>query len=110
MSAQLSIKSCIFTAVLMSGFFFTADSEAQIKFRKCPAFYLRTETGDIINPVTGQNADKVMSTRATCGAAGCHDYDKITKGYHFQQGWDRISDSFSKDKPWILSDGMMGKM
>ena len=36
-------------------------------------------------------------------------YEKITKGYHFQQGWDRISDNFNENKPWILSDGMMGK-
>ena len=56
------------------------------------------------------------------GCGGCHPggggleydrdgkrYDAITKGYHFQQGWDRIKDDFSKQKPWVLSDGMMGK-
>lgn len=73
----------------------------------CGPIYLRTAEGDIINPITGINAGEPFSTRKTCGA--CHDYDTITKGYHFQQGWDRIRDDFDDDKPWILSDGMMGK-
>ncbi|HOP46265.1 MAG TPA: hypothetical protein PK874_01270 [Desulfobacteraceae bacterium] len=77
------------------------------KVRTCPPFYLKNDSGEIINPIKGQNADQPYSTRQTCGA--CHDYDKITKGYHFQQGWDRIRDDFNKEKPWVLSDGMMGK-
>ena len=77
------------------------------KTRTCPPFYLRNDAGEIINPLTDQNADQPYSTRQTCNT--CHDYDKITKGYHFQQGWDRIRDDFSKEKPWMLSDGMMGK-
>ncbi len=95
---------------IIAGVFYFSDLSAQIKFRECPPFHLRTETGEIINPISGLNAGKVMSTRKTCGAKGCHNYDEITKGYHFQQGWDKISDTFSKDKPWVLSDGMMGKM
>lgn len=75
----------------------------------CPPFYLRAQDGSVINPVTGENADKPVSTRQTCGAQGCHDYDTVTKGYHFQQGWDVIRDDYSKDKPWVLSPGMMGK-
>jgi len=75
----------------------------------CPPFFLRAEDGSVINPVTGENADKPVSTRQTCGAQGCHDYAAITKGYHFQQGWDVVKDDFSKDKPWVLSPGMMGK-
>lgn len=73
----------------------------------CIAFYLRNDDGKIINPLTGENAGQPYSTRQTCGP--CHDYDKITKGYHFQQGWDRIRDDFSTKKPWFLSDGMLGK-
>ncbi|GBC60316.1 hypothetical protein DENIS_1267 [Desulfonema ishimotonii] len=69
--------------------------------------YLRTQEGKIINPVSGENADRPYSTRQTCGK--CHDYNMITKGYHFQQGWDRIRDDFDKEMPWVLSDGMMGK-
>jgi hypothetical protein len=70
---------------------------------------LRDESGNIINPLKNRNANKPFSPKQTCGA--CHDYEKITQGYHFQQGWDRISDEFGvkMGKPWVLSDGMMGK-
>ncbi len=104
------MKAFMLMVFAMPVFILTADATAQVRFRKCPPFHLRTETGAIINPITGQNANQPFSTRKTCGAKGCHDYDKITKGYHFQQGWDKISDKFSSKKPWVLSDGMMGKM
>lgn len=81
---------------------------AGAKQRACVPFHLKTEDGKIINPLTGENADQPYSPRQTCGA--CHNYDQITKGFHFQQGWDKIKDAFNKDKPWVLSDGMMGKM
>ncbi|GFK92411.1 hypothetical protein NNJEOMEG_00236 [Fundidesulfovibrio magnetotacticus] len=96
----------ILAAVLMLLAFTQA---AQARSKACPPFFLRAEDGAVINPVTGQNADKPVSTRQTCGAQGCHDYAAITKGYHFQQGWDQIRDDYSKDKPWVLSPGMMGK-
>lgn len=82
-------------------------SESYARDRACVPFFLRTEDGKIINPLTGENADQPYSPRQTCGA--CHNYDEITKGYHFQQGWDRIKDNFDPKKPWVLSDGMMGK-
>jgi hypothetical protein len=53
------------------------------------------------------------SPKKTCG--GCHDYERITNGYHFQQGRtdkDRkivISDTFDQKYPWNLSYGMYGK-
>jgi hypothetical protein len=53
------------------------------------------------------------SPRKTCG--GCHDYDQITNGYHFQQGrTDRagkivIRDNFDPKHPWNLSSGMYGR-
>lgn len=72
-------------------------------------FHLLTEDGKIINPLTGENADQPYSPRQTCGVGNCHNYGQITKGYHFQQGWDRIKDDFNNKKPWVLSDGMMGK-
>ncbi len=78
------------------------------KMRGCVPFHLKTDDGKIINPLTGENADQPYSPRQTCGA--CHNYGEITKGYHFQQGWDKIKDNYSKDKPWVLSDGMLGKM
>ncbi len=50
----------------------------------CPPFHLRDEQGNIIDPVKGENADKPYSPKQTCGA--CHNYDKITEGFHFTQG------------------------
>lgn len=53
------------------------------------------------------------SPKKTCGS--CHDYDRITNGYHFQQGRTDgarkiiISDTFDKKFPWNLSSGMYGK-
>lgn len=50
----------------------------------CPPFHLRDQDGKVINPVKDENTDKPYSPKMTCGA--CHDYEKITKGYHFTQG------------------------
>ena len=53
------------------------------------------------------------SPRKTCG--GCHDYDQITNGYHFQQGRTdgagkiAIRDTFDPKYPWNLSSGMYGR-
>ena len=95
------------TALLLIILLFVSSLPAAAKIRTCGPIYLRDAEGGIINPLTGENADKPFSTRQTCGA--CHDYERITSGYHFQQGWDRVRDDFSRDQPWVLSDGMMGK-
>jgi len=53
------------------------------------------------------------SPKKTCG--DCHDYFRITDGYHFQQGRTDgkgnivISDMFNPNFPWNLSSGMFGK-
>ncbi|MFB3886191.1 MAG: hypothetical protein ACE144_13265 [Thermodesulfobacteriota bacterium] len=53
------------------------------------------------------------SPKKTCGT--CHDYNRITNGYHFQQGRTDgarkivISDTFDAKFPWNLSSGMYGK-
>ena len=62
-----------------------------------------------INPMTGENAGVPFSPKNTCGT--CHDYETITSSYHFQMGWDKISDDFGKERgrPWDLSDGFMGR-
>jgi hypothetical protein len=52
----------------------------------CPPFPLRDAAGNFINPVNGTNAEVLYSPKQTCGAKGCHDYDKITQGFHFTQG------------------------
>jgi len=74
-----------------------------------PNVTLLDEDGNIINPLTGENASAPFSTEQTCGL--CHDYDTITKGYHFQMGWDVISDSYGAERgqPWSLSNGFLGR-
>jgi len=73
----------------------------------CPPFYLRDEQGRIINPLKGINADVPYSPEKTCGQ--CHDYNKITKGYHFQLGRDeKITETFSEIYPWTTSYGQYG--
>ena len=53
------------------------------------------------------------SPKRTCGA--CHDYEQVTRGYHFQLGRTDgtgkivIRDSFDPKHPWNLSSGMYGK-
>ncbi len=53
------------------------------------------------------------SPKRTCGA--CHDYDRITNGYHFQQGRTDgtrkivVGDTFDSKFSWNLSSGMYGK-
>lgn len=93
---------------VMAGWLLLFPAATPAKVRACVPFHLKTGDGKIINPLTGENADQPYSSRQTCGS--CHNYDQITKGYHFQQGWDRIKDNFNPDKPWVLSDGMLGKM
>lgn len=53
------------------------------------------------------------SPKRTCGS--CHDYEQITRGYHFQQGRAdesgkiAIRDAYNPKHPWNLSAGMYGK-
>ncbi len=53
------------------------------------------------------------SPKKTCGP--CHDYDRITNGYHFQQGRTDgtkkivIRDTFDPKFSWNLSSGMYGR-
>jgi hypothetical protein len=74
----------------------------------CPPFFLRTDTNQIINPISGENAHQPYSTRQTCGA--CHDVEKIGQGYHFIMDWDKADDHRFKDKktPWLVSTGLTG--
>ena len=66
---------------------------------------LKNELGEPIRP--DRNPTEPYSPRQTCG--GCHGYAIITSGYHFQQGFDQMSDRFDAKKPWVLSPGMYGK-
>jgi len=83
------------------------DRELITKSGVCPPFYLYDEDGNIIDPVKGINADKPYSPKQTCGK--CHDYEKITRGFHFQQGKDEIpSETFSECYQWVSSLGNYG--
>jgi len=73
----------------------------------CPPFNLRDERGQIIDPRHGINANAPYSPKQTCGA--CHDYSKITQGYHFQQGrGEKPSAEMAQRYPWISSPGNYG--
>ena len=75
----------------------------------CPPFFIRDEKGVPINPVKGENAEVPYSPKQTCGTVGCHDYEKITRGYHFQQGKDeKPSREITKLYQWVLSPGQYG--
>ena len=75
----------------------------------CPPFPLRDEAGQIINPVNGINADKPYSPKQTCGASGCHDYTKITEGFHFTQGkGEPIPEEHARRYAWVTSPGNYG--
>ena len=73
----------------------------------CPPFFLLTETGDTINPITGLNTDKPYSPKQTCGK--CHDYELITQGFHFQQGMDEEPLAIQAERmQWVTSPGNYG--
>ena len=68
---------------------------------------LRARNGAALNPGI---AVVPYSPRRTCGA--CHDYEKITEGFHFDQGQSVMRDDFAQgtDLPdYVLSDGMFGR-
>ena len=67
--------------------------------------WLKNELGARVTPQ--ENRSDPYSPKRTCGS--CHGYATITKGYHFQQGFDAMSDRYDKDKPWVLSPGMYGR-
>ena len=73
----------------------------------CPPFHLLDEKGEIINPITEKNAYEPYSPRKTCGA--CHDYEKITKGYHFTQGaGENPTQNQAERNQWASTPGNYG--
>jgi hypothetical protein len=70
----------------------------------CPPFHLRDEQGATIDPVAGVNAKVRYSPRQTCGATGCHDYERITRGYHFTQGQGEAPTHGTAEVPSCLAD------
>lgn len=73
----------------------------------CPPFKLRDEQGQIIDPVRNVNAAAPYSPKQTCGA--CHDYAKITEGFHFTQGkGEAMPTAFARRYAWTSSPGNYG--
>ncbi|MFO7722454.1 MAG: multiheme c-type cytochrome [Bacteroidales bacterium] len=73
----------------------------------CPPFHLYDEDGNLIDPVNGINDDKPYSPRQTCGK--CHDYEKITGGFHFQQGKDEMATgTYAERYQWVSHPGNYG--
>jgi hypothetical protein len=75
----------------------------------CPPYKLKDEQGNVIDPVRGLNASAAYSPKQTCGAAGCHDYGKITEGFHFQQGKGEAVPALMAERyQWVSSPGNYG--
>jgi len=75
----------------------------------CPPFPLRDEQGQVIDPVKGVNDTVPYSPRQTCGTSGCHDYNKITEGFHFTQGkGEKAPDAMAARYNWVTSPGNYG--
>lgn len=106
----------VFTGLVVTGIWgiFSAksrllptDRELITQSGVCPPFYLYDEDGNIIDPINGINADKPYSPKQTCGK--CHDYDKITRGFHFQQGKDEAATGVLADRyQWVSHPGNYG--
>jgi hypothetical protein len=83
------------------------DRELITQSGVCPPFNLYDEVGNVIDPVHGLNAEKPYSPKQTCGK--CHDYDKITQGFHFQQGKDEVaSGNLAERYQWVSNPGNYG--
>jgi len=75
----------------------------------CPPYKLKDEQGNVIDPVHGINTNAPYSPKQTCGAAGCHDYNKITEGFHFQQGKGEAVPAWMAERyQWVTSPGNYG--
>ena len=73
----------------------------------CPPFFLYDETGNIIDPVHQVNSYQPYSPKQTCGK--CHDYNKITEGFHFQQGRGEKPTALMVERClWVTSPGNYG--
>jgi hypothetical protein len=75
----------------------------------CPPFKLRDEKGREIDPVKKLNATEPYSPKQTCGQTGCHDYAKITRGFHFTQGkGEALPPEYARRYQWVSFPGNYG--
>lgn len=83
-----------------------AENQPQ-KNTVCPPFYLMDENGAVIDPVNNINTGKPYSPKQTCGQ--CHDYEKITSGFHFMQGKGEQPTATQTERcQWALTPGNYG--
>lgn len=70
-----------------------------------PAIPLLDEEGNHV-----LDSGRPYSTRMSCGTGGCHDYDAITRAYHFETGRDEARDDFGADSGlgMLVSPGYFG--
>ncbi len=92
------------TGCLLAGFFLAAFLPSLGGAVAHQDVWLKNELGDRITPQ--ENRADPYSPKKTCGA--CHGYATITRGYHFQQGFDAMSDRYDAKRPWVLSPGRYG--
>jgi len=108
--AKLTIALTVVVLSLVAGWVSPAFSEEARPGSAegvCPAFHLLDAEGNVIDPVHGTNADKPYSPKQTCGK--CHDYEKITKGYHFTMGKGHSPTPDQAERcGWVLSPGQYG--
>jgi hypothetical protein len=75
----------------------------------CPPFKLRDEQGKIIDPIHSINDTVPYSPKQTCGSAGCHDYSRITEGFHFTQGkGEALPPEYAARYNWVSFPGNYG--
>ncbi|MCX6261537.1 MAG: multiheme c-type cytochrome [Bacteroidia bacterium] len=83
------------------------DRELITQSGVCPPFFLYDGDGNTIDPVHGINAETPYSPKQTCGK--CHDYEKITEGFHFQQGKDEAASGILAERyQWVSNPGNYG--
>ena len=100
----VALTGAVFTNQMAVG---QAPDGGALRSGVCPPFALRDEQGRVINPVSGENADQPYSPKQTCGA--CHDYDKITQGYHFTQGaGESPTEAQAERVQWATTPGLYG--
>ncbi|MFK5986701.1 MAG: cytochrome C [Pseudomonadota bacterium] len=70
-----------------------------------PAIPLLDEAGNHV-----LNSGNAYSSKTSCGSSSCHDYESITKAYHFQMGRDEASDDYGAKHgvPQLVSPGYFG--
>ena len=103
MRRMSTLGGCMVAGLLLTGVFLHCPGRAADRVHQ--DVWLKNELGDRITPV--DNRTDAYSPKKSCG--GCHGYATITHGYHFQQGFDEMSDRYDAKKPWVLSPGMYGK-